>query len=103
MAKQKKEQNLMFFWILMAVVIVPVAVMGAMVLFEVLGTTTGFVLGAIVGGAVGFGIFMVLGAILSGILPERVFCKYFGGVPQTGGDPHHQFEQAYTQNQILNK
>lgn len=101
MAKQKKEQNLMVFWILMAVVIVPVAVTGAMVLFEFLGTTTGFVLGAIVGGAVGFGIFMVLLAIITSILPDSVAYKYFGATPTSGGDRHHQFEQAFTQNQIL--
>ena len=101
MAKQKKEQNLMVFWILMAVVIVPVAVTGAMVLFEFLGTTTGFVLGAIVGGAVGFGIFMVLLAIITSILPDSVAAKSFGATPPSGGDRHHQFEQASTQNQIL--
>ena len=101
MAKQKKEQNLMVFWILMAVVIVPVAITVAMVLFEFLGTTTGFVLGAIVGGAVGFGIFMVLLGIITSILPDSAAYKYFGATPTSSGDSHHQFAQAFTQNQTL--
>ena len=69
-------------------------------LSDLLGTA-GIVLGVIVGGAVGFGIFMVLGAILSEILPDRIFCEYTGSTSTDGGDPRHQFECAFTENEML--
>ena len=98
--KKSGEKNSTVFWGLMATIVIPVVLVATAFLSDLLGTA-GIVLGVIVGGAVGFGIFMVLGAILSGILPDRIFCEYTGAASTDGGDPRHQFERAFTQNEML--
>ena len=100
MAEQNSERNLKPFFIVMAVTIIPPTIAGAMFLFKLFGIG-GAIFGGLIGGAIGFGGFMFLGGILSCILPDRIFVKYTGAASTSGGDPHHQFERAFTQNELL--
>lgn len=58
-------------------------------------------LAPIIGFVVGGIVYFAFSAVLYLILPERIFCAITHAASTDGGDPHHQFERAFTQNELL--